>query len=557
MDQQKFHPMKTNAYEVCIHEKLDAFRLQKMLRSSGIFIPSDEVISLYFRAKKYYLNGISGDSPFSITELSSFLEKSAGDGTDFMLRLVKILVLDVDLRIKSLFFWAGVLLIINSFGTERIPLDIRRYLSLSVSVFYYINSGRYILTYFYHEWIAQAHSEECTIRFREALCKRALSTGDCKPVQTNGISTDDFKVWQKPTMSQLLTFIKEQIYEPNPSNILTRRDFEMLLLEELGNSYTPRVLKDIIPIIDKNRSGSISCAELHYFLVSETSSAHCLQRAWMVFWGTIAEPDWIHTCCFFSGSVLQFFSTLSKVLETNLSFLFGIVNPDLVVMVLFVIGCNGFLRSEYEIRRDEFNDQARAKDILVTHIRYGSQYSDTSGTIRKNMSSDDNSMNQIALTRLLDESNLHLSERKLEKLFHDIDMSVDGVISSEEIEMFAPNEGKSKQVAIIYKLLKSISFWSNFTWLIGSYAYIVSIYPPVEITGLNCYIIGSFSYWLGGVCLCGSIGECTAARLRNMVKLNNALATIIENESNAMDRSETTSTSSNSFEMDELEQSPV
>jgi len=532
--------MKALSEKVSIHEKLDAFRLQKILRSLGVLIPSDEIILLYSRVNKYYRTGISDGGSFSTTELSRYLEKSAGDGTYFMLRLIKMLLLDINLWIKSLFFWAGILLIINSFGTESIPLYIRRYLSLSVSVCYYINSGRYTLTYFYHEWRAQSHSEECTMCFKEALCQRALITGHSKTIHT-----------YDRTMSQLLTYIKEQIYESNPTNVLTKRDFEMLLLGELGNSYTPRVLKDVISVIDKKKSGTISSAELHYFLASETPTrTHWLQRTCMVFWETITTPDWINTYCFFSGSVLQFFSTLSKILETDLSFFFGIVNPDLVVMILFIIGCNGFLRSEYEILRDEFDVEVRAKDILLTHVRFASHYS-------QSMSSDDRSLNKMTFIRLLEESNVHLSEGKLEKLFHDIGVSADGLLSSEEIEMFVPNEGKSKQRAILHKFLRSVSFWGNFTWLIGSYAYVISIYPPDEITGLISYGVGSFTYCLGGVCLCGIISECTAASLSCMIKLNNTLKNMIEDKSSAKDPTQTTPGSSKSFDENEFEQNPV
>jgi len=90
---------------------------------------------------------------------------------------------------------------------------------------------------------------------------------------------------------------------------------------------------------------------------------------------------------------------------------------------------------------------------------------------------------------------------------------------------------------ILYKFSKSFNFWGNWTWLLGSYAFILSTYPTNQTAGRVGYLIGSIGYLVGGICLCGIIVEKMVVSLKYRVKLNNALQDIIGVDHNKLQTS--------------------
>jgi len=519
------------------HDKLDVFQLQNMLHGLGVLIPTYEIVSLYHQLNKHYKTGQNNDgSCFSFTELSRYVKESVGDGKQLTFRLLKVMVKDANLWIKSLFIIAGLLLMINACGGENIPPNVRRNFHMAVSTCYYINSGKYVFLYFIHEWIAQTNSSKSIFRFKQALQKKAaLRNRQCVVEQRYNFSRG-CEDWEK-----LLAHIVNEIYSQIPSKVLAKRDVDLLLLRELGQSYKPRVLDDIMSVIDKRKAGVLTVTEFHHFLASKnprtSKQKHLFRRICSVVWVTMVDPDWINTLYFFLGSILAFTNNVAITFGKELSFFLGSVEPGLIVNLLFIIGCNGFIRSQYEISKNEFHTKERAKDILISHFRYSCYYEHKSVVMGEKNSETSKVINKMIFVRLLEECNVNLPDAQLDELFHDINIEGNGMLSKDETESYQKRDERNKELTILYKFSKSFNFWGNWTWLLGSYAFILSTYPTNQTAGRVGYLIGSIGYLVGGICLCGIIVEKMVVSLKYRVKLNNALQDIIGVDHNKLQTS--------------------
>ena len=264
--------------QLSIDTKLSAFQLQNILQATGILIPTDVIIPLYARANvnKNKRNGdaihtddCSGE--LSIADMSHFLKETVGEKKDFTFKVLKNLAMDINFWLPLLYFVAGVLLVINSFAGGSIPSPIRSNMSLTVSIFYYINSGRFIFGFPFNEWRAQVKSEDSALQFKEAMLMKAITYEQSKTHNTR--LSMSFNVLS-PNFIQLLAYIEEELYERNPQNVLTKRDLEMLLLRELGGSYTQRVFVYVLTtIVDKN---NVSSAVVIYLILSLFDVLHSL-----------------------------------------------------------------------------------------------------------------------------------------------------------------------------------------------------------------------------------------------------------------------------------------
>ena len=521
------------------HDKLDVFQLQNMLHGLGVLIPNYEIVSLFHQLNKQYKTDQNNDgSCFSIAELRRYVKESVGDGKQLTFRLLKVMVKDANLWIKSLFIIAGLLLMIDACGGENIPSNVRRNFHIAVSTCYYINSGKYVFFYFIHEWKEKTNSAESIFRFKQALRKKAAMRNRQSVVEHRNNISRDCEDWE-----ELLAYIVKEIYSQIPSKVLTRRDVDLLLLRELGQSYKPRVLDDIMSVIDKRKAGVLTSTEFHHFLASKnprtSKQKHLFRRICSVVWDTIVDPDWINTLYFLLGSILAFTNNVAITFGEDLYFFLGSVEPDLIVNLFFVVGCNGFIRSQYEISKNEFHTEERAKDILISHFRYSCYYEHDSVMMGEKNSQKSKIINKMIFVRMLEECNINLPDAKLDELFHNINIEGNGTISKDETESFLKRDERNMELTILYKFSKSFNFWGNWTWLLGSYAFILAVYPTNQTSGRVGYLIGSLGFLIGGICLCGIIVEKMVVSLNYRVKLNNALQDIIGVDHNKLQTSPT------------------
>lgn len=237
--------------QVSIDTKLNVFQFQNVLQAMGVLVPSDVVISLFAKAAK---KG-EDSSLLAVSQLSVFLKKSlyvgeVNRGVAFI-KALKNLGIDGFYWDTMLWVIAGTLLVLSSFTNGIIADSIRRNMNLVASTCYIITGGKFVLCFPIKEWKAQVNSEQLTMKFKEAMLKNAEEYTKAK--EETSTNTTDL------TFVQLLTYIEQQIYAGKSKSDLTKRDFEMLLLKELRNSYDSRALNDIMAIVDKD---NVSCFAL-------------------------------------------------------------------------------------------------------------------------------------------------------------------------------------------------------------------------------------------------------------------------------------------------------
>jgi hypothetical protein len=236
-----------------VSTQLNVFQFQNVLQAMGVLVPSDVVISLFAKAAK---KG-EDSSVLSISQLSVFLNKSlcmdedSKRGVALLKNLEALKNLGIDGFYWDTMLWviAGTLLVLSSFTNGIIADSIRRNMNLVASTCYIITGGKFVSRFPIKEWNAQVNSEQLTMKFKEAMLKNAQEYTKAKE-EASTITTDLL------TFVQLLTYIEQQIYGGKSKSYLTKRDFEMLLLKELRDSYDSRALNDIMAIVDKD---NVSC----------------------------------------------------------------------------------------------------------------------------------------------------------------------------------------------------------------------------------------------------------------------------------------------------------
>ena len=232
--------------QVFIDTKLNVFQFQNVLQAMGVLVPSDVVISLFAKAAK---KG-EDSSVLSISQLSVFLNKSlcmdedSKRGVALLKNLEALKNLGIDGFYWDTMLWviAGTLLVLSSFTNGIIADSIRRNMNLVASTCYIITGGKFVSRFPIKEWNARVNSEQLTMKFKDAMMKNAEEYTKAKEEASTSATV--------LTFVQLLTYIEQQIYGGKLKSYLTKRDFEMLLLKELRDSYDSRALNDIMAIVD-------------------------------------------------------------------------------------------------------------------------------------------------------------------------------------------------------------------------------------------------------------------------------------------------------------------
>lgn len=155
---------------------------------------------------------------------------------------------------------AGVILVVVSFTNGAIPDPIRKHMGLVAvlhhrwKVRFWISSERMERTGQYwktHHTIQGSNVEErCCLLYAESKKEKEHEAARPSVLNVDKSSCSS----RSSFIQELLTYIGEMIYNRNPQVVvLTKRDLEILLLKELGDSFNSRVLDDIMSIVDNDK----------------------------------------------------------------------------------------------------------------------------------------------------------------------------------------------------------------------------------------------------------------------------------------------------------------
>jgi hypothetical protein len=203
---------------------------------------------------------------------------------------------------------------------------------------------------------------------------------------------------------------------------------------------------------------------------------------------TTTDLTWLMSTCFFLGSFLAFLNNVVQRFGKDLSPILGDLSPALVIAWLFLVGSGAFTHMSYKILHDTFDGKEHAKEVLGACVRYASYYHHDSAEIWIKYNAN-NGLDKMSLFRLLEESYIIIMpESEIDELFQEIDVDCNGVLCKDKIEAYL-------DVGLLNRQIASFSFWSNFSWFLGSIAYIIPLYINDSITAKVCDIV-SFHYIL-------------------------------------------------------------
>ena len=146
---------------------------------------------------------------------------------------------------------------------------------------------------------------------------------------------------------------------------------------------------------------------------------------------------------------------------------------------LFLIGTLGFSEMAYEVVRDAYAAKERARELLSECINFAQYYNRDSELWKEYK--ENNSLDSLALNKLLEYSDVLLSESEIDNLLQEIDVNGDGTITKDEFELYLQAEKSNRQLVILGECLQNFDFVSNTSWFIGAVGYCGNIYS----TGLT------------------------------------------------------------------------
>lgn len=312
---------------------------------------------------------------------------------------------------------------------------------------------------------------------------------------------------------------------------------ELLLLSELGTSYTSHLLDFAIQLAGQNNSANISPMELHHFISSNNGefNANTARRYQTRLWGvtnTLFSLSYILCCFFFAAAVVNLFkwSRHYKADDdkdgalSDAEFL-SASGFDKIPYWLYNVGTLGFSEMAYEVIRDLAVEKQRAKALLQSCIRY-SQYYNQDDPVWQNYN-EQHYLDAKSIYHLLEEADVLLTESEANDLAMEIDKDGNGKIEQEEFEAYF-DDIKSSNIALC---LKDFNFMSNLTWFIGAVGYTFYAYYDKKIGD----IIGAIGYFCGGVAYCAMFYSSSRRNFNTQLKLKNATNSLIRTYSRRYD----------------------
>jgi hypothetical protein len=221
--------------ETDMNKKFNIFEFNSILRAAGVLIPSDVLVSVFVRANAKATKGQSTDDcfcSFSLADIDQIMEDDFGADEDITIKAMKAVAMDSP---SVLYFSGGLLLLIGLFP---IPVAVTNITGLLVIVFYILARGQSVIMMPLNDWEEMVHVESNVRKLKESIRKESMSYDSEK--------MNDVRTYVRATsVEQQVQYIREVIYSGDP-DALTKSEVEMLLLRELGTSYSQRTLDYII-----------------------------------------------------------------------------------------------------------------------------------------------------------------------------------------------------------------------------------------------------------------------------------------------------------------------
>mmetsp|Transcript_35603 Transcript_35603/g.70073 ORF Transcript_35603/g.70073 Transcript_35603/m.70073 type:complete len:827 (+) Transcript_35603:171-2651(+) len=287
---------------------------------------------------------------------------------------------------------------------------------------------------------------------------------------------------------KLNKYVKEVIFSENAT--LTKKQFEVLLTNKVG-AVTESLMDRMFEHANRGRDGKITPADVLAFLRSNPQTS-IMWKLYTVTRSILMDFTWLASICFIAGEIIDALINIvgrpalgENVLWANAKF-----TPYMAAYWLFLIGCQMFIKEEFDRKTNSFDMEDKVIDML-------------NGKPLKELGRDffhshSDSFSADQLIQMLEESGIYIPLFIINRLFKEIDTDSSGGISKEELGTYLQTP-RRRLLTILWRCLKSMAFMSNFVWLLGSVAYVVSAYTGRTNVANMCYQIGGVGFFLGGL----------------------------------------------------------
>ena len=468
---------------------IDLFELHTALISTNTIVPIDNVIHIFNVADK------NSDGSLSLKEFKDCLlgygKLQQSSAFKKHVAILKTLLTDFSFWLLSLYFWAGILLIIPAFSPD-LPSITSKNMHLAVTLMYMACSSHYIFRYPFLKWRSQI-SIEHEIR----VFKKTLFTAAKEQLENNGEDTE------RMDNATILKHIGDKIIfqsDKDSAAKFLKCDLEVLVLFELGHCISGALIDDIWASIDVDYDGTIDPDEFYSFLTTDVEPPTKTRRACSILWEMVTDKTWLSCLMFLLAGCVSFFVNVLPRHGHEIRFSRNL-SPSTLIAWLFIMGTLYFSFASFDSILASYNWQQTAKEVIAEWIATMDECEDRSA---RNMSTDtlmekchsNGGLSKNQLHRLLENSSIYLPKAEFEMIFDEIDESNDGKVCKNEIEEYVNRAAKSKKLTVLIRCLKSFDFWAHTTWFYGSINYVIASYGVW--TTWN-YRLGAVFYFLGGL----------------------------------------------------------
>ncbi|KAL9187119.1 hypothetical protein ACHAXT_010839 [Thalassiosira profunda] len=479
-------------------ETFDVYELQSVLRDYCILVPASVLVSVFKRGRRDESAAGEERGPFcrlSLRDIVQLLHGSTDEGV--ALAAMKATAFDAA---SVLYFLAGLFLVVGVFPLKGYD----RYGIIASTLAYLLPVGYSAISTPIKTWRDLIASERNVGQFKEAVRRKATDYESLKV--DGGTSVIPKRESRSRVLSRefliLMQYVEEVICCGCSGAVLTKTDIELHLLSELGTSFTSDTLEYTLTLMGHG-SSTINAFTFHAFVASDDGGrdpgrmrrySHRLVQVLKSMLGL----RYILGLCFFVALCIN---TLLWSLKER-----GSEEPAHLATIslwLFLVAV-----------RDREEAKQRARMLLASSIRWAQHYhrdAEIWKSYRQNRS-----LNTTALTRILESSDVLLSESEIREIIREIkgeaQISEDGNISKEEFEAYLGRTSRSTR--ILSRSMRDFNFIFNLSWFVGSVAFLV----PTS----SGNTVGALGYFLGGCGYCAMTNSAKRAHLSTLAKLKRA-----------------------------------
>ena len=213
------------------NENIELYDIQCFVLEKGIMIPIDTLGSLLASADK------DCDGHLSIEEINNYLNSFSSSPYE----ILKSLVSDMGFWLNFLYIVGGVILIVGAHHGQELPKETIANMYLVVSICYFINSGLFVFPYPLKEWKLRKEVARIKLDFVDTVIDKAMVHAFASYREQKKLGC---------IHSQLSLYLSNVVFRDRSE--LSKFEFQLFLLKEMGKSYSSRVLDDIYWSIDTN-----------------------------------------------------------------------------------------------------------------------------------------------------------------------------------------------------------------------------------------------------------------------------------------------------------------